>query len=40
MLNELKEDYQITFIKVKGHSMNTWNERADRLAVRASKGEI
>lgn len=40
MLNELKEDYQITFIKVKGHGMNTWNERADRLAVRASKGEI
>lgn len=40
MLKELKEDYQITFIKVKGHSMNTWNERADRLAVRASKGEI
>lgn len=40
MLEELKEDYQITFIKVKGHSMNTWNERADRLAVRASKGEI
>lgn len=40
MLEELKEDYQITFIKVKGHSMNTWNERADRLAVRASEGEI
>lgn len=40
MLNELKEDYQITFIKVKGHSMNTWNKRVDRLAVRASKGEI
>lgn len=40
MLNELEEDYQITFIKVKGHSMNTWNERADRLAVRASKGDL
>ena len=32
MLNELKEDYQITFIKVKGHSNVELNNRCDELA--------
>ena len=30
----------VKFEKVKGHSGNTWNEKVDRLAVRASQGEI
>ena len=30
----------IEFEKVAGHSGNTLNERADRLAVKASKGEV
>lgn len=32
--------YSIEFVKVPGHSGNTWNEKVDRLAVLASKGEI
>ena len=39
-LDILGENHTITFIKVKGHSGNMLNERVDRLAVLASKGEV
>lgn len=40
-LGELQKEHKVTFIKVKGHSgENIWNERADRLAVKASQGGI
>ena len=39
-LDILKESHNVSFVKVKGHSGNTWNEKVDRLAVLASKGEI
>lgn len=40
-LDILEKNHQVTFVKVKGHSgENLWNERADRLAVRASQGEV
>ena len=39
-LNTLEKNHQVTFVKVKGHSGNTWNEKVDRLAVRASQGEV
>ena len=37
-LYNLTKTHKVNFIKVKGHSgENVWNERADRLAVKASK---
>lgn len=39
-LDILKEKHSISFIKVKGHSGNFMNEKVDKLAVLASKGEI
>lgn len=39
-LGILEEDHEVTFIKVKGHSGLYGNERVDKLAVKASKGEI
>lgn len=39
MLTELEKNHKVSFIKVKGHSGNTWNEKVDRLAVMASKGD-
>ena len=39
-LNLLKEDHNIDFIKVKGHSGNTWNEKVDELAVKVSQGRF
>lgn len=39
-LSALEKEYKVTFIKVKGHSGNLFNERVDRLAVKASQGEV
>ena len=32
MLESLNENFDIKFVKVKGHSGNKWNEECDRLA--------
>lgn len=32
MIESLKENFDIEFVKVKGHSGNRWNEECDRLA--------
>ena len=35
LLRELEREREVTFIKVKGHSGNEWNELADKLATSA-----
>ena len=39
-LGELQKGHKVNFVKVKGHSGNTWNEKVDRLAVKASQGGV
>ena len=33
-----EQDFDIEFVKVKGHSGNKWNEKCDRLANEAMEG--
>lgn len=40
MITDLKQNFDIKFIKVKGHSGNKWNEECDRLANEAMNGMI
>lgn len=39
-IGELQKEHNVSFVKVKGHGGNTWNEKVDRLAVKASQGGI
>ena len=36
-LLSLMKQHEVTFVKVKGHADNEWNNRVDRLAVEALK---